>query len=132
MSKRSVYLSEKAEGIISLLSDEAFHGSKNYSGSINAGLVLLEELMQKSKPELSENEWAILYNTYAGCAVEINLPIRLAADVMDNLGVYDITKMDQETAGLIGKLSTMSQCEQAAILWQVKAFWGEDNGQAGL
>lgn len=122
MSKRSVYLSEPVEKIISLLSNESFHVSRNYSGSINAGLVLLEQLMQKTKPDLSEGEWGILYNTYAGCAMEFNLPLRLASDVMDNLGVHDVTKMEREEAGLVAKLSTMPQCEQAAVLWQVKVL----------
>lgn len=123
MSKRSVYLSEQTEAIIGFLSDEKLNNGKNYSGSINTGLLLLNKLLEKSKPDLTDNEWSKIYNTYAGCVVEFNLPIRVASDIMDNLGVYDLGKLDQDTAGLIQKVSEMTQCQQAAILWQVKEFW---------
>lgn len=123
MSKRSVYLSEQTEAIIGFLSDEKMNNGKNYSGSINAGLVLLNQLLEKSKPGLTDAEWSIIYNTYAGCVVEFNLPIRIASDIMDNLGIYDMSKMDKEAAALIEKASKLNQCEQAAILWQVKRFW---------
>ena len=122
MAKHSVYISEKSEKVISFLSDEKFHGRKNYSGSINLGLNLLDQLM-KDKPELSEQEWSVIYNTYAGSAIEFDLPIRIPSDIMDNLGVYDVSKMDEETAGLIEKTSRMSQFEQVSVLWAVKQFW---------
>lgn len=123
MSKHSVYISEPVEEIIGFLSDESFHGKKNYSGSINTGLSVLDQLMKKSKPKLTDQEWHILYNTYAGCAIEFNMPVRIASDVMDDAGVYDITKMDSTTANLIEKVAGMSSFEQVAILWEVKRFW---------
>lgn len=128
MSKRSVYLSERTEEVIGFLSDEKLNNKKNYSGSINAGLVLLNQLMEQSKPDLTDSEWSIIYNTYAGCVLEFNLPIRIASDIMDSLGVYDIGKLDHDTARLVEKTSEMTQCQQVAVLWQAKRFWQQCSG----
>lgn len=123
MSKRSVHISEKTEALIGFLSDEKRTGGKNYSGSINASLLLLEQLMIQSKPEFSEDEWVYLCNVYSGCAVEFTMPIRIASDIMDDAGTYDLTKIDTVGRGLIEKISLMSQCEQVAILWEIKNRW---------
>lgn len=123
MAKRSVHLSEKTEALIGFLSDENRNGSKNYSGSINAGLLMLEALMTQSKPNFSEEEWVYLCNVYSGCAVEFTMPIRIASDIMDDAGTYDLTKIDSIGRGLIEKISIMSQCQQAAILWEIKKRW---------
>lgn len=123
MAKRSVHLSEKTEALIGFLSDENRNGSKNYSGSINAGLLLLESLMNQSRPNFSEEEWVCLCNVYSGCVVEFTMPIRIASDIMDDAGTYDLTKIESVGRELIEKISTMSQCEQAAILWEIKKRW---------
>jgi hypothetical protein len=123
MAKRSVHISEKTEALIGFLSDEKRTGGKNYSGSINAGLLMLEKLMIQSKPEFSEDEWVYLCNVYSGCAVEFTMPIRIASDIMDDVGTYDLTKIDTVGRGLIEKISLMSQCEQVAILWEIKNRW---------
>lgn len=118
MAKRSIHISEKTEALIGFLSDENRNGRKNYSGSINAGLLMLEALMAQSKPEFSEEEWVYLCKVY--CAVEFMMPIRIASDIMDDVGIYDISKIDAVGRSLIEKISTMSQCQQAAILWEIK------------
>lgn len=120
MAKRSVHINEKTEALIGFLSDENRNGGKNYSGSINAGLLMLEALMVQSKPDLSEEDWIYLCNVYAGCVVEFTMPIRIAGDIMDDAGTYDLTKIESVGRGLIEKISTMSQCQQAAILWEIR------------
>lgn len=124
MAKRSVHISEKTESVIGFMSDEKTNGSKNYSGSINSGLLMLEQLMIQSKPELSQDEWVYLANVYSGCLIELGTtPIRIASDIMDDLGIYDISAIDDIGRGLIQKISPMSQCQQAAILWEIKRMW---------
>lgn len=123
MAKRSVHISEKTEALIGFLSDENRNGGKNYSGSINAGLLLLESLMIQSKPSFLEDEWVYLCNVYSGCAVEFTMPIRVASDIMDDAGTYDLASIDPIGRELIEKISTMSQYQQAAILWEIKKRW---------
>lgn len=38
-------------------------------------------------------------------------PVKIASDIMDNLGVIDITKLDNDTRQLVKKLHDMSQLE---------------------
>lgn len=42
---------------------------------------------------------------------------------MDDLGIYDISEIDGIVCALIEKISTMSQCEKVAILWEIKMRW---------
>lgn len=128
MAKHSVHISDKAEAIIGFLSGETFHGSKNYSGSINSGLILLDALMCQAKPELTEDQWSILYNTYAGCEIDFNMPVNLSQDVVDNLGICDAEE-GSELAYLLQKLDSFSVCEQVAIKWCVKQFWQDGEYQ---
>lgn len=123
MATRSVHLSEKTEALIGFLSDEKRNGGKNYSDSINGGLSLLEQLMLQSRPNFSEEEWVYLCNVYSGCLIEFIMPISITSDIMDDLGIYDLAEIDGIGCVLIEKISTMSQCEKVAILWEVKMRW---------
>lgn len=123
MAKRSVHLSEKTEALIGFLSDEKRTGGKNYSGSINAGLLMLEQLMLKSKPYFSEEEWVYLCSAYSARIIDLTMPVNIVRDIMDTLDCYDLSEIDDTGRLLIDKIRSMSQCQQTAILWEIKKRW---------
>lgn len=123
MAKRSVHLSEQAEAIIAFLSDAKKNGGSNYSGSINSMLELVSNIAKSSKPELSEDEWVYLCNVYSGCEIGFVMPIRIASDIMDDAGCSDVEHIDPVGRSLIKQADKWSQCEQLAVLWEVKTRW---------
>jgi len=129
MVKKSIYISKKADKIISFLSDEQITKKRNYSRSINEGLILLDYLMEQSKPTLFKGDWLTLYDVYAGREVSLSPPLTLVSDVRDYLKPSILYEMNCRNLELIKSLKTMHPCRQIAILWHVKKYLLQDISQ---
>lgn len=97
-----------------------------WSRFINESIGLLDYIAKTELPKFSHHEWQIILNTYSGCLIELIPPFRVASDIMDDLGVVDLEKLDSEISCLIKKIHGLSQSQQYAILDFVRQFWARN------
>ncbi len=98
-----------------------------WSQGINEALMVCDHLIRAELPELAPAEWEQILNAYAGClAGPLGIPFRIASDLMDDLGVVDLSAVAPEVAALIRKLHGYTQAQQFAILSVVRRFWARD------
>jgi hypothetical protein len=97
-----------------------------WSAAINGGFEALGWLSQELLPDLTDAEWQLILNTYSGCLLDYHRPLRIASDIMDDLGAIDINDLDADTAAVVRKCHAMSQPEQFAVLDFVSQFWAGD------
>lgn len=125
--KKSVFLSDSAVNWAEVTTATLGENPK-WSEAINAAIDQLRSLIKSAMPDLTQDEWVIIANTYTGCYMPAHRnPVKIASDVMDNLGVIDINKLDVETRGLVEKLYNMSQLEQMAVMYVVQVFLNGDS-----
>lgn len=122
-TKKSVFLSTETVDWIKKTTADDLTNPK-WSESINASFSQFRYLIRESVPDLSPADWRIILNIYSGCIFPAHrLPVRIARDIMDDIGEIDISKMPAEYSALIRKLHDLSQLQQMAILYFVQIFW---------
>ena len=121
--KKSVMLSDHTVAIMQSMTDKRDQGSKiAWSNLINRSLVVNDYLARVSLPDLTDDEWTVILNAYAGCVGSIeNPPFRVASDLMDDQGLVDVEQ--HSNPDLVKRIHSMSQSEQFAILVFVEKFW---------
>ena len=90
--------------------------------------------VSQSLPQLTDQQWELLLNVYAGSEISsYPPPYRVASDIMDHCGVLDLSGLDAATAETVRQIHGMSQAQQLAILDTVQRFWaaGSDALQEG-
>ena len=121
MTRKTVHITDATEKYIADRWDEP-----NWSGSINAAFNQLAFLAATEKPELSKEDWAEIYNIYAGSDLtRIVLPINLAADLLIHYGATIPSQLPENCQPLIEKLAAMSQAQQFAIIDNTRLFWAK-------
>jgi len=124
-TKKSVFLGDVTVNWINITTiDTNAEDGPKWSEGINATFEQFRYLIKTSLPELSQEEWQIILNTYAGSYFPAHgVPARIASDIMDDLGVISIDALDPELADLVKKMHGLSQPEQLAVLYFVQIFW---------
>lgn len=96
-----------------------------WSKLVNRGIITGDWLYRQSLPDLTDAEWQVILNAYAGtCETLDNHPYRIASDLMDDLGIIDVDQHPQPE--LLRRLHGMNQAEQFAVLVFVERFWTRD------
>lgn len=133
-TKKSVFLSDYTVAWIDSTTSKKLNGEElegpKWSESINATFEQFRFLLRGALPDLDVSEWQAILNVYAGCYFPAHgVPVRIASDMMDNIGECDIANVEKlipEYAALIRKVHGMQQVEQLAILYFVQIFWSND------
>jgi hypothetical protein len=96
-----------------------------WSNLVNRAIVVNDYMARTHLPELTDGEWQVVLNCYAGtCGSIEHPPYRIASDMMDDLGLINVE--DHPSADLVKRIHAMSQVEQFAILSFVEKFWSAD------
>ena len=123
--KKSVMLSSETTAYI--LARNKDENEISWSESLNEGFKILKFISQQALPELSQEEWTIILNTYAGSTVDnVRFPLRIASDIMDDLGVIDPSLLKKEIKATVEKVYEFNQIEQFAIMDFVRKFWAKN------
>lgn len=121
MARKSIHLNKQTEQFIKDRTKQA--DSPNFSANVNAAFEIIEHLAKSEKPELSNEEWAQMYNVYTGSDMTRRpLPLNLAKDLLDYYGVMP-EHLPSDCIELFEKLTDMTQAEQYAVLDGVRIFW---------
>ena len=124
--KKSVYLSDETKQYIEAR-NSPHNDSVAWSDGINRSVSALNWLGRELLPELSEKEWNVILNVYTGSLVDFNYPLRIASDMMDNVGVIDLNEIaDEYYRELVIKTHSFSQPEQWAVMDFVLYYWSND------
>ena len=95
-----------------------------YSALVNNAFYQLNFLGQAEKPELSDEEWAELYNVYAGSDLtKIAMPLNLGLDLLTHYGAATADQLNDVASELLPKLAKMTQAQQFAAIDAVRVFW---------
>ena len=95
-----------------------------WSPSVNSMFNQVRWILSQELPDLKNEEWQVIFNTYVGIALGgFHPPFRIASDVMDNNGEVDINNLDDKIANTIKKVHKLSQVQQWAIMDMVQKFW---------
>ena len=123
--KKSVHLTEASE---KYLAARAPVGGVNYSAGINGAIEQLSHIARAECPALSEDEWAELYNVYAGSDLSrLALPLNVAADLLTHYGATVPSQLDDAVAAFVERLTRMTQAQQFALIDAVRVFWVGSN-----
>jgi len=125
-TKKSVFLADLTVAWIETTTqkDHAAHDGPKWSEAINATFEQFRFLMRESLPDLSQDEWTIILNVYAGCYFPAHgVPARIASDMMDNVGAVSVEDLTPDYAALVRKVHALSQPQQLAVLYFVQIFW---------
>ncbi|HFC8543930.1 TPA: hypothetical protein ACFP4Q_002088 [Neisseria weaveri] len=121
MARKNIHLTENTEQYII---GRTTADQPNWSGTINSAFELLSHLAKTEKPELSGEEWAEIYNIYAGSELsKLCLPINIAADLMMHYGATITSQLPEHCQPLVERLVNMTQAQQFAILDTVRVYW---------
>ena len=88
----------------------------------------LRWLAEQLLPDLSDQEWQLVLNAYAGTARDELEPqgrYRIASDVMDDHGIEILDGCEPEFQAAIRKLAGLSQAQQFAVAQFINWFWSE-------
>lgn len=119
--KKSIHITRASEAYLAARAPE---GVINFSAAVNAAFEQLAYLASAECPGLTKEEWAELYNVYAGSDLScLALPLNLAADLLTHYGVTVPSQLDSAVAAFVERLARMSQAEQFAIIDAVRVFW---------
>lgn len=128
--KKSVFLSDQTARWVGATTTQHSDGvsGPRWSESINATCEHFRHVLCSAMPELTQDEWQILLNIYAGSySPAHDAPARIASDMMDNVGAISIDKLDDaEYKALVIKMHKTSQVEQLAVLYFIQIFWSGD------
>nr|DAI25253.1 MAG TPA: hypothetical protein [Caudoviricetes sp.] len=124
MARKSIYFNEFSENFVA---ERTAQGeTANYSANVNAAFEMLAHLAQSATPTLSAEEWAEVYNIYAGSDLTRRvLPLNLAKDLLDNYGATLPRDLPDNCIPLVERLADMTQAEQYAVLDAVRVFWAK-------
>lgn len=123
--KKSVHLTEASE---KYLAARASVGGVNYSAGINGAIEQLSHIARAECPALSEDEWAELYNVYAGSDLSrLALPLNVARDLLDHYGATIPEQLPEDVRDLVTTLARMTQAQQFALLDAVRVFWCKED-----
>lgn len=125
--KKSVMFSDQTVAYIKARTRE--ENEISWSQALNEGFKALAWLTKQSLPELSDYEWQMLMNVYAGRIIKFTPPFRIASDMMDDRGeisIETLEKVDQAYTMLVRKMHGLSQIEQFAVLDFIQKFWARD------
>lgn len=126
-SKKSIYLSDKAEAVLGLTDGGSL------SGRINSIIIRYGAIMAKSCPALAENEWMaivdVLNSTWRDAdSADNDIARFLWAEIADSEpdGLWE--KWEISLDDLSSKIRAMTYPEQCAIIEVVCRFWqGHDS-----
>lgn len=122
MAKRSVHLAPETEQYMTDRTPQAEKPS--YSVLINNAFYLLGALAKAEEPELTTEEWAEIYNVYAGSDLtKIAMPLNIGLDLLTHYGVATAAQLDTVASGLLDKLAQMTQLQQFAVIDAARVFW---------
>lgn len=122
--KKSVMFSDQAVTYITARTRD--QNDIAWSQSVNRTFEAVEWLSRYLLPELNQQEWELILNTYAGCITDFHRPLRIASDMMDNFGEVDINDLSPEIAGVVRKCHALSQPQQFAVMDFINVFWSRD------
>lgn len=118
--RKTVHLTATTEQFFN--ARHAAHETPNFSAHINAAFEQLALIAETEKPDLSADEWAEIYNVYAGSDLtRPALPLNLAADLLAHYGAT----LPKQTPcpDLVYKLADFTQAQQLAIVDAARVFW---------
>ena len=126
-TKKSVFLCSHTTDWINATTANPDKGEgPHWSESINATFEQMRYLLRGALPDLSQDEWQIILNTYAGSYFPAHgVPARIASDIMDSIGEVSLDNVETHYRALVEKVHAMSQLEQLATLYFVQIFWSE-------
>jgi len=129
--KKSLSLSATTKNWVMLNNPDC---EEKWSAPINAAISHFSQLLKNALPDLSDDEWKIILNTYAGCDMPAyrKHPLSIAKDIMDDLGVIDINALSNDHLRVVLKLHDLSQIQQLAILYVAQIFWLNELGSQPL
>lgn len=97
-----------------------------WSEAVNESIKALAWLSRAELPELDSSEWEYILNCYTSRNVEYSFPLRIASDLMDNVGALELSELSKDYAALVKKCHAMTQAQQFAIMNYVRMFWTKD------
>ena len=126
--KKSIMLSDET---LAAIESRKVKGADDvlWSQSVNSCFEKTEWVIKHALPELTGDEWQMLFNVYAGCWLnDFMPPYRIASDMMDDAGAISLDELNDDYAALVKKVHGFSQVEQFAITEVIQKFWcGEWN-----
>lgn len=131
--KKSVMLSDETVSYISARHKDA-EGELRWSAAVNGAVDTLRSIYRANSPTLTERAWRLLLNAHAGHFFDWRpgAPMRLASDVMDDLGVISIESLSQEDADAVREIHGLSQIEQMTAFEVIRIFWATTNKSGDL
>jgi len=103
---------------------------KNWSDIINRAIVIDDHISKNNLPELTNNEWGQILNSFLADSIKFQLPpFNLASDLLNGMGIYN--ENAHPNSSLIHRLNKMSQAEQYAILVFIEKFRWTDLTDCG-
>lgn len=124
--KKSVMITDQAHEIMKLRTDKRNpDNSIAWSNQVNRALILNDYLFRVSLPDLTDGEWQVILNAYAGTVGTLeHPPFRVASDLMDDLGLINVE--DHPNPDLVKRIHNMTEVERFAILQFAEIFWNND------
>lgn len=125
MAQRSIHLTAESESYINANYSRYTDDKPSFSAAINDSLTMLRWLKKISLPnDLYDDDWAELYNIYAGSDMtRMSIPFDIARDLLDYYGTNIVSRLPNNAQSLYSKLQSYSQAEQFAIKCYVREFW---------
>lgn len=98
-----------------------------WSASVNGAISVLDGVLRRNIPELSNAAWRLLLNAYNAHAPTPGvIDDRLAGAVMDDLGIVDISTCDDDTRAAINEIAALTQIQCMAAYDLCVRFWCKD------
>ncbi|MFL9704642.1 hypothetical protein [Aeromonas veronii] len=131
--KKSVMLSDNTLDYISSRHRDA-DGEPRWSAAVNGAVDTLRAIYRSSVPDLNEKAWNLLLNAHAGHFFDWRpiSPMRLASDIMDDLGVISIESLTEGDAEAVRTIHGLSQIEQLAVFEVIRIFWAGERTEETL
>lgn len=131
--KKSVMLSDNTLDYISSRNRDA-DGEPRWSAAVNGAVDTLRAIYRASVPDLNERAWNLLLNAHAGHFFDWRpiAPMRLASDIMDDLGVISIESLTEGDAEAVRTIHGLSQIEQLAVFEVIRIFWAGERTEETL
>ncbi|SIR39653.1 hypothetical protein SAMN05880558_11314 [Aeromonas sp. RU39B] len=131
--KKSVMLSDDTVAYINARHKQE-EGEPRWSAAVNGAVETLRSLYRSNIPALNERAWNLLLNAHSGHFFDWrpSAPMRLASDIMDDLGVISIESLSDDDAAAVRTIHGLSQIEQLAVFEVVRIFWAHERNSGSL
>lgn len=131
--KKSIMLSDETVAYINSR-HRAEDGELRWSAAVNGAVDTLRQIIRPALPTLPMPAWLLLLNAHCGHFFDWRPvgPLRLASDIMDDLGVLSLDELDAETGALIRQIHGLSQIEQLAVFEVIKIYWANTRHECSL